>query len=240
MFRCLFSAQQKAAEIRRRKEKEAEDAEREKEAQRRRDGQLMAQAERDRAAHLADQIRVDIEKERRQEAEHRQRVLQQLREDQEERNRRQQESRPTPTVVKDTSSSPAMSPGIDYSRSKIQFRHETADGMRSFVGEFSATDPLGTAFDFAKSETGLKGDVMFLQMYPRKDFTKNDAKTTLRLLGLVPNAVLMIIPAVSCFFLLYKFSAIIADFSACSSQKFLLLNLPMHQEYPALSYCWNK
>lgn len=196
---CCFSAQEKAAEIRKRKEKEAEEAQREKDRQRRVEGQLMAQAERERNVNLAEQTRQEIDKEKRQDAEHRQKILQQLREDQEERDRRAQSAR----AITSTKDLPAVNKppevsasGIDYNKSKIQFRHETAEGMRNFVGVFEATDPLGVAFDFAKGETGLKGEITFLQMYPRKDFTKSDAKTTLRLLGLVPNAVLMIVLAV--------------------------------------------
>ncbi|XP_055330908.1 UBX domain-containing protein 4-like [Paramacrobiotus metropolitanus] len=197
----IARAHAKAAEIRKRKEKEVEEEQRQKEAQRRQDQKLMAEAERQRKVNEAEQVRKDLAKEKRDDEVYRQKILAQLKQDQEERHRRDAEAKgaappsppaPVQSPVKET---PSTSSGIDYTKSKIQFRYETAEGMRTFVGTFEATDPLLEAFEFARKETGLRGEIGFLQMYPRKEFTKQDAKSTLRLLGLVPNGVLIVVPA---------------------------------------------
>ncbi|GAU99344.1 hypothetical protein RvY_10363 [Ramazzottius varieornatus] len=197
---AVARAQERIAEIRRRREKEAEAAEKEKEAKRRDDGQLAKAAEKQRQERLAEQTRQDMEKERRQDAAHRQKILDQLKQDKEDRARRIEANKEShsslpPTTVTNPGEV-TFSPAIDMTRSKIQFRFQTSDNVRTFVGEFEAKDLLSSATDYAKKETGLKGDITLRQMYPRKDFKQSESGgLTLLELGLTPTAVLIVVPA---------------------------------------------
>ncbi|OQV20278.1 hypothetical protein BV898_05829 [Hypsibius exemplaris] len=197
-------AQERAIEIRKQKEREAERLQREKEIQRRKDGQLTAEAERARQVYQAEQTRLEIEKERQQEAAHRQRVLDNLRQDKEDRERRIREAKElaaggtsinqSPPSTGATSSGGNLPASTDYTKARIQFRYEAAEGMRNFIGEFEADDLFGRAVEFVRKETGLKKFTL-RQLYPRKDFTDVEGKISMRDLGLVPNGVLLVIPA---------------------------------------------
>jgi UBX domain len=199
----FIRAQERANQIRQRKEREAELAKREKEIQRRKDGQLTAEAERQRTLNQAEQIRLDLEKERKEEAAHRQRVLDNLRRDKEDRERRQREAREGPTSDSQTTVTSSFTTSVtnlvDYARSKIQFRYDGPEGMRSFIGDFAAEDPFISAIDYVKKETGLRGSLTLRQLYPRRDFSESDGKSTMKDLGLVPNGVLLVLPSVSGF-----------------------------------------
>ena len=194
---AVARAQERIAEIRKRREKEAEEAEKEKEAKRRDDGQLAKAAERQRQERLAEQIRLDTEKERRQEAAHRQKVLDQLKQDREDRARRAEKNKELNTsTITSGSGEVAFSPSVDMTKSKIQFRYQTSDNTHSFVGEFEAKDLLSVAIDYAKRETGLKGNITLRQLYPRNDFKQSESgNLTLLEIGLAPTAVLIVIPA---------------------------------------------
>ena len=167
----------------------------------------MAEADQKRRANQAEEARMELEKERKQEAAHRERVLEGLRQDKEDRERRLREAKgqtasssaqsPSTTTKPSTSGRDNHAP-VDYGKSRIMFRYEQPDGgSRSFIGEFHALDLFNFAIGFVKKETGLQSFTM-RQMHPRRDFTESeDGKSSMKDLGLVPNGIILVIPAVS-------------------------------------------
>lgn len=76
----------------------------------------------------------------------------------------------------------------DYSEARIQIRIPSGPPLTKI---FSASDPLSAIYDFCK-QSGVVGDFKLMQTFPRKVLSGDDLKRTLKDLGLIPSAALVV------------------------------------------------
>ena len=93
---------------------------------------------------------------------------------------------PPPASTTPTASSTNVSK--DYTDSRIQIRVTSGPPLTKV---FSANDPLSVVYEFCK-QSGVTGDFKLMQTFPRKVLAGGDLSKTLKELGLVPSAALVL------------------------------------------------
>ena len=76
----------------------------------------------------------------------------------------------------------------NYSEARIQIRIPSGPPLTKV---FSALDSLSVVYEFCK-QSGVEGDFKIMQTFPRKVLGGDDLKKTLKDLGLVPSAALVV------------------------------------------------
>lgn len=95
---------------------------------------------------------------------------------------------PPPASTNPTASSANVSLTKDYADARIQIRVTSGPPLTKV---FSANDPLSVVYEFCK-QSGVAGDFKLMQTFPRKVLAGADLSKTLKELGLVPSAALVV------------------------------------------------
>ncbi|RZC35920.1 UBX domain-containing protein 4, partial [Asbolus verrucosus] len=168
------------------KRREEEEKERQREIERRRSGQNVQQLKRWQDEQELKQALDEREKEKRESQLARERVLAQIAQDKAERAMKFSSS-PQPQVTPQVSPKPVAS-----NTARLQFR--MPDG-RTATNDFSSSETLESVHAHIRAHLNLPFSSYTLSTtFPRREFTDGDKSQTLLDLGLVPTAVILILP----------------------------------------------
>lgn len=182
----VLLAQQKLAELKAKKAKEEEELEREREVSRRETGKAVLHAQKTREEAEMAALLEERRRDKQLEKQAREKVLADIARDREEKKRRL-EGNKSPAVQ-----TPQLQPQpiVVGDSARIQFRFP--DGHTA-NRQFKSSEPLSAARLFVSDHASLDNFTLSTT-YPRRVFTDAESETSLQDLGLVPSAVLMVIP----------------------------------------------
>lgn len=164
--------------------------ERQKEIERRKMGQNVQQLKRWQDDQELKHVLEEREKEKRESQAARERVLAQIAQDKAERAARFSQASPQPQPQAQTSQ--ASPRPVNTNTARLQFR--MPDG-RTATNDFSSSDTLASVHAHIKANLNLPFSSYTLSTtFPRREFTQNDNDQSLLELGLVPTAVILILP----------------------------------------------
>lgn len=130
------------------------------------------------------------EKEKREAAEAKKRILAQIAADKEERKRKNEEFRIShDSKPQEPETSCQKRPKLDTNQSRIQFKLPNGTSLN---GIFNANDDLGKLYEFVSSNSSYKSFTLSLT-YPKKIFTPEERTKSLRDLELLPSACILVI-----------------------------------------------
>lgn len=136
-------------------------------------------------------IMEEREREKREEQAARQRILAQIEQDKADRAARFGTTSQAPSQPK-TSPQPEKRGTVDSNTARLQFK--LPDGS-SHTQNFPSGECLQTVRNYIRSNLNLPfSNYVLSTAFPRREFTSNDNAETLADLGLVPNAVVLILP----------------------------------------------
>ncbi|EFA06551.2 UBX domain-containing protein 4 [Tribolium castaneum] len=173
------------------KRKEEFEKEREKELERRKMGQNVQQLKRWQEDQELKQVLEEREREKRESQAARERVLAQIAQDKAERAAK---FSPTATVQPQAHSSQSQSSPrpVNTNTARLQFR--MPDGSTA-TNDFSSSDTLASVHAHIKANLHLPfSNYTLSTTFPRREFTEAENSQTLLQLGLVPTAVILILP----------------------------------------------
>ena len=178
-------AQQKLAELKAKKAKEEEELERQREASRRETGKAVLHAQKTREEAEMAALMEERRRDKLLEKQAREKVLADIARDREEKKRRLEQGNKAPVVQ-----TPLPQPVVVGDSARIQFRFP--DGHTA-NRQFKSSETLSAARIFVNEHASLNNFTLSTT-YPRRVFTDAESETSLQDLGLVPSAVLMVIP----------------------------------------------
>nr|XP_023024513.1 UBX domain-containing protein 4-like [Leptinotarsa decemlineata] len=176
-----------------RKEKEREEKENERlrELERRKMGQNVQQMKKWQEDQELKQLKEERDREKRENQQARERVLAQIAQDRVERLSKSQPQ--TQSVSETPKPTQPTVPSVKSNTTRLQFR--LPDGS-SNTQEFASSDPMQAVVSYIKANLKLPfNDFTLSTTFPRREFTNNDYSQTLVDLQLVPNAVILVLPA---------------------------------------------
>lgn len=183
----VLLAQQKLAELKAKKAKEEEELERQREASRRETGKAVLHAQKSREEAEMAALIEERRRDKLLEKQAREKVLADIARDREEKKRRLEEGNKGPAPVVQA---PQPQPIVLGDSARIQFRFP--DGHTT-NRQFRSSETLSAARLFVTEHASLNNFTLSTT-YPRRVFTDAESETSLQDLGLVPSAVLMVIP----------------------------------------------
>lgn len=165
--------------------------EKSKEIERRKMGQDVLKLKRWQEDQQLKNIKEERDREKREEQAARQRILAQIEQDKADRAARFGGSSQAPSQPK-TSPQPEKRATVDSNTARLQFK--LPDGS-THTQDFPSSECLQTVRNYIKSNLNLPfSNYVLSTAFPRREFTDNDNGETLADLGLVPNAVVLILP----------------------------------------------
>lgn len=183
-------AQQKLAELKAKKAREEEELEKQREASRRETGKAVLQAKKTREEAEMAALLEERRRDKLLEKQAREKVLADIARDREDKKRRlQQEANKSATVAPPVQV-PITQPMVTGDSVRIQFRFP--DGHTANK-QFKSSETLSAARSFVVEHASLSNFTLSTT-YPRRIFNDSELETSLQELGLVPSAVLMVIP----------------------------------------------
>lgn len=174
------------------KRKEEEEAVRLKELERRKTGQNVQQMKRWQQDEELKQLKEERDREKRENQAARDRVLAQIAQDKAERAARfsKQGSASAPSIPQATAQASRVTPRGNSTR--LQFRLPEGN---LHTHEFEISDSLQRVHQYIQNEMTLPfTNYTISTTFPRREFNESDNSQTLMDLGLVPNAVILILP----------------------------------------------
>lgn len=183
-------AQQKLAEVKAKKAREEEELEKQREASRRETGKAVLQAKKTREEAEMAAILEERRRDKLLEKQARERALANIARDREDKKRRLEQEANKSTPVAPVVQVPPTQPMVIGDSARIQFRFP--DGHTT-IRQFKSSDTLFSARTFVVEHASLDNFTLSTT-YPRRIFTDSESEKSLQDLGLVPSAVLMVIP----------------------------------------------
>ncbi|XP_063905511.1 UBX domain-containing protein 4-like isoform X2 [Zophobas morio] len=181
-------AKQLVEKKREEKKKEEMEKERQQEIERRKMGQNVQQLKRWQDDQELKQVLEEREKEKRESQAARERVLAQIAQDKAERAAKFS----PPAAPQPAPAAPTPPRPVNTNVARLQFR--MPDGKTS-TNDFPSTDTLESVHNYIKASLNLSFSTYTLSTtFPRREFTDDDKTQTLLELGLVPTAVILILP----------------------------------------------
>ncbi|XP_072173590.1 UBX domain-containing protein 4-like [Diadema setosum] len=192
---------QKMEEVHRKKEQQRKEVEKQREMERRKTGQEIQKADKQRSEQQAKQLAEEIRKQRQDDKVAREKVLQQLARDKAEKEARfrsekeQREKQKQRAQQQQEEAQRAEQARRDASlmeTARIQFR--LPDGS-TLTKQFSSNAPLQEALDFVSENVGAGLPEFTLSTtYPRRNFGPSDMQLSFSSLELVPRAAIVVLP----------------------------------------------
>ncbi|XP_014245773.1 UBX domain-containing protein 4 isoform X1 [Cimex lectularius] len=182
---------------RKNEQKRQEELEKEKEAEleRRRIGQELQKANQLKQEMELKQFMEERKKERREEAEAKKKILDQIAEDRVARAQRMAMSSqvvPDPAVASASTAPSTSPPPSNVNIARLQFKLPTGEAK---THTFPAETTLGQVRQFIDNNIVLPfSEYQMATMFPRREFTHRDNNIDLRALQLLPSAVILILP----------------------------------------------
>ena len=185
-------AQQKLAEVKAKKAREEEELEKQREASRRETGKAVLQAKKTREEAEMAALLEERRRDKLLEKQAREKVLADIARDREDKKRRmdQQAGKASAAVAPPIVSAPPTQQIATGDSARIQFRFP--DGHTTNK-QFKSSEKLSSARSFVVEHASLT-DFTLSTTYPRRIFNDSESEMSLQDLGLVPSAVLMVIP----------------------------------------------